>query len=64
MSETAEPAAAAVAGRRRPSLVYDPARDVFQPTPDALSTVNEEKPPTSVSSNLLTQHHLPLLFSD
>ena len=40
MSEASESAAAE---RRRSSVVmYDPARDVFQPTPDALSTVNEE----------------------
>jgi len=63
MSETAE-SAAAVAGRRRSSLVYDPARDVFQPTHDAITTVNEDKPPASVSRKLPIQHHLPLLFSD
>lgn len=40
MSEASESPAA---GRRRSSVVmYDPARDVFQPTPDALPIVNEE----------------------
>lgn len=40
MSET--PSDPPATGRRRSSVVYDPARDVFQPAPDNLPTVSEE----------------------
>jgi hypothetical protein len=42
MAETSDPAAPLAPVRRRPSVVYDPARDVFQTVPDTLSTVHEE----------------------
>ena len=35
------------AASRRSSVVYDPARDIFQPMPDALSAVTEENVQTS-----------------
>ncbi|ERF69241.1 hypothetical protein EPUS_08920 [Endocarpon pusillum Z07020] len=43
MSETPSDPAATRTGRRRSSVVYDPARDVFQPAPDSLPTVTEER---------------------
>jgi hypothetical protein len=63
MSEASESAAA---GRRRSSVImYDPARDVFQPTPDALPTVNEENDhaPASRDVNPVKPLHLLWLTS-
>ena len=50
MSET--PSDPAATGRRRSSVVYDPARDVFQPAPDTLPTVTEERVQASANGRV------------